>query len=496
MKNIGSAVALCHYNSLGIERVLRNRARASKARYDINAVMRLLVIDRILSPGSKLSAFMEKDSYFFRSKFKEDDVYRALDFIASAKDSIISAINKSVFRSYGASPKNIFYDVTNYYFEIDQETDLKRRGVSKEHRPKPILAMGLAQDSRGIPLTYRLYEGNTLDFKTLLPTIKSIKDEFDLTHIVVVADKGINCSKNLAALVATKNGYVFSQSIRGTKSTEELVRWVVSESGWSSVIDKDGDTSFKLKSRQDKKTITIDGELNQKTNKPKKIKLEVDTKTVAFWSAKYAARSALERERVIAKSRELIKDPSAWTRATSYGAAKYVKNISFDKDTGEVIKDFGKQAVLDEDRISAEAALDGYYVIITSETDMPDSEIVDTYQELWKIEESFKITKSCLNARPVFLSTRSHIEAHFLVCYIALVIIRLIQLTTNYAYSAEAISDELSKLVGVHLEDNWWRVAYRSHATDDLCRSVGVDLTKKNLRLEEIKKILAKVNSK
>jgi len=496
VKNIGCAVPLFHYNSLGIEKVLRNKTRNSKIAFDINAVCRLLAIDRIISPGSKLSAWQEREGYFFKSNFTDDDLYRALSIIASAKSSVIRAMNSNIQAAYGRELSNVFYDVTNYHFEIDEEDDFRKRGICKKKSGKPIVAMGLVQDARGIPYTYRLFEGNTLDCQTLIPAMAEVKEELGLQRIVVVADRGINSSDNIAAMVATSNGFIFSQSIRHTKSTAELRAWALSEAGYKNSLDKDGNVTFMIKSRQDVKTITVEGELNPKTGRPKKKKVEIDTKSVAFWSAKYAYRDKTSREKTLAKSRELVKNPGAYNRATSYGAAKYVKNIAFDRDTGEIIEEAGKKAVIDEELIAIEEACDGYYCIITSETAMADSDIVDTYRELWRIEESFKVIKSCLDGRPVYVRTEDHIEAHFLICYIALVIMRLIQYTTGFAYSAETIIKELKKMDGVHLQDNWWRFSYRSDITEVLTGSVGIDLTRKNMRLEEIKGILTKVNGK
>jgi transposase len=495
-KNVGCSLALAHYNALGIEKVLRNKTRKSRVHFDINAVMRLLVCDRILNPGSKLAAWEKRSGYFFRSEFSDDDIYRSLDTLALAKDSVIAAMNKHIALTHGRDLTNIFYDVTNYYFEIDREDGLRKKGVSKEKRRKPIVQMGLVQDARGIPLNFETFAGNTHDAETMIPVMSRIKDQMNLERVIVVADKGLNSSENIAALVGTGNGFIFSQSCRGTKSSDALKAWVTSEAGYKAMYGESGATTFKIKSRQDFKEITLDGEISKKTGRPKRVKVKIDVQVVAFWSAKYAHRARKERERVLEKSRALIKDSGALCRATSYGAAKYVKNISFDKDTGEIIEDAAKLPVLDEERIAAEEALDGYYVIITSETGMDPSRVVDTYRELWRIEESFKITKSCLSARPVYVSTRAHIEAHFLICYIALTIMRLIQLTTGFAYSAETIARELAQMDGVHIQDNWWRFAHRNDTTDALCQSVGIDLTRKNMRLEEIKGILAKVNHK
>jgi len=485
-KNIGSAIPLCHYNSLGIEKVLRNFTRKSKVDYDVNAVMRLLVMERILSGGSKLRAHANKEGYFFKSDFSDDDVYRVLDVFARVKEKVISSMNRIIGSQGRRDISHVFYDVTNYYFEIDEQDALRRCGVEKNNRPDPIIQLGLLQDANAIPLGYEVFSGNTNDCLTLLPVLKNLKREMGLGRVIVVADKGLNTSGNIAATVVDGNGFVFSQSIRATKSKQELRQWVLSDIGY--VVNDDA--TFKIKSRQDTKTLHIEGQDGIKTN------VDTDIKVVAYWSAKYEIRSRAKRAEAIEKAKRLVADPTAFTKATSYGAARFVRNISYDKKTGEVLVDAGKHAELDTEAIALEEACDGYYCIITSETGLTDKEIIDIYKGLWRIEEAFRITKSDLAFRPVYVSTPSHIKAHFLTCYIALTIMRLIQADLSYEYTAHAIIEELCLLSGTHEEDNWWLFDHRTELSDKLAASVGVNLTKRRMRLSEIKGILAAVSKK
>ena len=500
-KNLGCAIPLVHYNSLSIETTLRNRSRAHKFSYDPNAIMRLLIVERIIAPSSKLSAWKRRDSYFFRTEFSDDDIYRTLGFFAECKEAIISAMNKSIAKNYKRDLSNVFYDVTNYYFEIDENDEdeivekggtqkiipgLRKQGKCKVNRRNPLVQMGLLQDRRGIPINFKVFPGNTPDSSTLLPACKEVKDDLGLERIILVADKGLNSATNIAGLKAEGNGFIFSQSIRATKSTEELRAWAISDSDWKESWDKEENVAYKLKSRQSYKTIKVKGVDGTIKN------VEVEVKEISFWSAKYAHRARHKRDEVIKRAKQLIDYPSKHTLATSCGAAKYVHNLAFDKKTGEVIEKAGKKLSLDTKRIAQEEKLDGYYCIITSETDMPDQEILDTYKGLWRIEEAFKITKSCLSSRPTFVWKPEHIKAHFLTCYIALTIIRLIQVDTNYEFSAQAIIDEIAQLNGVHLEGNWWRFYHQSKTSDILTKSVGLDLSKKNMQLKDIKNIFSK----
>jgi hypothetical protein len=485
-KNIGCAVALSHYHFLGIEHALRNAAKDRGFGYDPNAIMRLLVVSRLLNPGSKRSDWSDRDGYFFKSDFSEADMYRCLSFFAENKERILAATNRTIEKSGRRDMRHVYYDVTNHHFESEVLDELRQKGIAKSHRPDPIVQMGLLQDAASLPITYRLFAGNTNDCLTMLPVLRSLKRDYGLTRVIVVADKGLNTSDNIAANILDGNGFVFSQSIRGTKSTAKLRRWVVSDTGY----EASAEGSFKVKSRLQDKTIHVTGD-DGKTHD-----VDIPVKVVAFWSAKYEARSRHKRAETLAKARELVASPAAYSRATHKGAVRYVKNISFDKETGEVLEDVGKHAELDEVAITEAEACDGYYCIVTSETDLADLEIIDIYKGLWRIEDAFKITKSEIETRPVFVWTPEHIEAHFLVCYLSLLILRLIQQDFDFAHSAACILSELKAMSGSHLEGNWWLFDHRTELSDALCKSVGIDLSRKYLQLKDIKSILASVRNK
>lgn len=482
-KNAGSAVLLAVYNALGIEIAVRNKTRGSKASYDSNAVMRLLTVERIINPGSKKSAWENKEHYFFRTAFSLEDTYRALDVLCGCKDKIVSAINRSIDKMGIRDTACVFYDVTNYYFEIDdpdEDEGLRQKGMSKEHRKSPIVQMGLLQDSKGVPIGYRLFPGNTPDPLTMLDVLSEMKRDYGQDRVVVVGDKGNNCSANIAALAAKGDGFIYSQSIRGTKSDAELKNWVLSDDGYECATNADGRVTYKVKSKQGYKAVSVAGPNGSKR------KVDVDVKYVAFWSEKYERRARKERQAAIDKAKRLVADPGAYAAATHFGAAKYVRGLAVDGRTGELLE-AASALELDEDRLAADEACDGYYLIVTSETGMADDAVIEAYRGLWRIEESFKVTKSDLETRPVYVSRREHIEAHFLTCYAALCILRIIQVLTGGKYSAGTIAEELGAMCGTNLDGNWWVFDHRSDATDDLCRMAGIDLTRQNMQLKDIK---------
>jgi len=224
----------------------------------------------------------------------------------------------------------------------------------------------------------------------------------------------------------------------------------------------------------------------------KKTKKKVYEKQIVFWSHKHFLKQRAERLEILAKAQAIVDDPSKYTKATSYGAASYVKNIKYDKKTGEVI---GENICLDLEKIAEDEKYDGYYSIVTSELYMETNEIVATYRGLWEIEETFRITKNDLLARPVFVYDENHIRAHFLSCFIALTILRLIQKKLGKQYSAAAIIECLNKIECILEEGNLYLFGYRSELSDLLGDAFHLDFTKKRLRLADIKKLSASVKS-
>lgn len=478
-KNFGYAALSKIYHELELDKFLNNRQRHTKESYDANTILKMLVYSRILAPASKKSSFDHREMFFEKTNYSLDDVYRCLSFLNKHKESIQVWMNDKVKENYGRDTSLIYYDVTNYYFETDEQNDFLRKGVSKEHRPNPIVQMGLFMDNNAIPITYELFAGNTNDCLTYRPNFGRIKKQFNLGRVISVADKGMTTGDNIWYTINTPahDGYVFSMSIRGAeKSMKEYV------------LDDDGyvwlGKEYKRKSRKYPRTIQVT------STSGKKIKKQVDEKQVVFWSEKYAKRAKAEREAALAKARDLAANPGSYTRATSYGAAKYVKKVDYDKDTGEILT-ASSILDIDEDLIREEEALDGYYMLLTSEIDTPDDKIIDMYRGLWRIEESFKITKSELEARPVYVWTREHIEAHFLTCFVALTISRILEMKLEHKYSTGRIIDSLSKAECSLLQQNYYVFDYYDEVLKDIGNVTNIDFSKRIRTLGEIKQVIA-----
>ena len=523
-KNLGYIVLKKIYKELQIDNFLSNEQKKLKMKYDLNKIFELLIFSRILFPASKNETFNNKDIFFEKFDFSLKDLYRSLDYFNSFRDDILRLIWDNTKDKYNRDTSISYYDTTNYYFEISYndedlidengtilEKGYRKKGPSKEHRKTPIISMGLLMDKIGIPLSYDLFPGNESEKLQMRPALKSTKAKYGIKKTIIVADRGQNTSDNLV-FIAGKNdddhtnhdGYVYGQSIIG--ADKEFKTWAISQDGFINdyVYDEDGNlvtykeriedengkllryeekpVIFKHKSRVYAKKVKI-----KKDNK-RKVNYTVYQKQMIYYSKQYADRQKHERENAIKKAKDLIENPGKYTQATSYGCTKYINNIRFDEETGEIPK--GLELSLKLDKIKEEEKFDGYYSIVTSEKDLSDKEIRDIYKGLWKIEESFKITKSNLETRPVYVWTKEHIEAHFLTCFISLVIIRLLEYKTNRKYSTRKMIDSLKKFNSTNIEHDIYLQNFSNGIIKDFENIFDINLSRKYLTLSEIKKIL------
>ena len=478
-KNFGYTALSKIYHELEINKFFNKKQRNSQEEYDANTIMKMLVFLRMLYPASKKASFDNRELLFEKTNYSLDDVYRCLTLFDKYKEDLQVWLNDKIKEHYGRDTALIYYDVTNYYFETDDQNDFVRNGVCKEHRPNPIVQMGLFMDNNAIPITYELFPGNTNDCLTYRPNFGRIKKQFDLGRVITVADKGMTTGDNIWYTIntPTKDGYVFSMSVRG--ADKEMKNYVLNQEGYTWLGEE-----YKRKSRLYPRTIQVTSQNG------KKIKKTIDEKQVVFWSEKYAKRAKAEREAALIKAADLAAHPGKYTRATALGAAKYVKKIEFDKESGEILT---ASSVLDinEELIREEELLDGYYVLLTSEMNESDDRIIEMYRGLWRIEETFKITKSELEARPVYVWTKEHIEAHFLTCFVALTISRILEHKLNHKYCSAKILESLSKSECSLLQQNYYAFDYYDDVLKDIGSVTGIDFGKRIRSLGDIKNCLA-----
>lgn len=477
-KNFGYMVLSKIYHELEINKFLISRQRSTKLEFNTNDIMKLLVFSRLLRPASKKKTFEGRSRYFEKENYSLDDVYRCLTFLNKQSTNLQLWLNDRIKQHYGRDTSLIYYDVTNYYFETDNMDDFKTMGVSKEHRPNPIVQMGLFTDSNSIPITYQLFSGNTNDCMTYRPNFSRIKKEYGLGRVVVVADKGMCTGDNIWYTLSAKDGYVFSLSVRG--ANKEMKDYVLKEEGYEWLGNE-----YKRKSRLYPRTIWVT------SNSGKKMKKVVHEKQVIFYSEKYDKRAKAERAAAIAKAQDLISNPGKYSKSTSYGAAGYIRGIDFDKDTGEILTP-SKSLSIDWDKIKEEEAFDGYYAIVTSEHKENDDRIIEMYRGLWKIEEAFRVTKSDLEARPVYVSREDHIQAHFLTCFVALVIARILEMKMDRRYSIGKMLESLDKSECTLIKANLYLFDYFDSVLEDIGSKFDIDFSIRSRTLGDIKKILAK----
>ena len=478
-KNLGFSVLSYFYHKLEINKFFINRQRNLNIEYSLNNIFQMFVYSRVLLPSSKKASFENMENYFLDFNFHINHIYRALKYFNSYKNDLLLHIHEMVRLNYGRDTSNVYYDVTNYYFEIKEPDDFRKKGVSKEHRTTPIVQMGLLMDNSGLPITYKLFEGNTNDSTTLMPVLDELKDEYNFGRVIVVADKGMNTGENIAYNIIHKNGYIYSQTVRGASA--ELKEYVLSDEGYE--VSSDG---FKIKSRIVTTKIWVENA------KGKNVQVEIEQKQVAFYSPDYDKRSKYEREKAVEKARKLI-EKNKNGKLPAKGAQKYIASTTCDKETGEIHDELSDYHFVDREKIAEEEKYDGYYVIVASELKMPNHEILDAYRNLWKIEETFKITKSELKTRPVYFSLKEHIEAHFLTCFVSLLLLRLLEKQTGHKYSTKELVNEMNNISGTYLAENYYMFDRNSAIVQDLGDLVGVDFTKRFMTLGEIKNILAKM---
>ena len=507
--NIGYAYLKRIFQDLDISSVLKNKQYSTNIEYSLSKACELLTYSRIIDPGSIKYTYEHKNQFFEPFDLSLDDLYRSLKPMLDCKEDIFKIIWNNTKDKYNRDASTSYYDCTNYYFEIEYDDEdikdengniikkgLRKRGPEKNHRPDPIVEMGLLLDSKGFPISYNLFSGNTSEKETLVPEIHNIKRRHNIDKVIVVADRGLNCSDNMIKTAGldldkdNRDGYIYGQSVRG--ADEEFKEWVLKEDYITDkIIDDDGnEIIFKHKSRiyPKKMYITRDDLGLTKNGNKKKQSITVDQKQMVYYSQKYADKQKRDRQMVIDKAKDLINNPGNYTRATSYGAAGYVNNIKFDKNTGAISD--GCELSLNQEKIDEDAKYDGYYSIVTSEEHLSDIELRNIYRGLAKIEETFKITKSEFNARPINVRLEDHIDSHFLICFISLVIIRLLQSEINNKYTIKNILEKIKNFECTHETGNIYKFIGYKPEIQYLNRKLELDLDKKYNKREFIKKVL------
>ncbi len=526
-KNIGYFFLNVVYNQLGIAEVLNHIKSDSKIEYDLNGLTKMLVFGRILDPQSKKKTFEERNKYLFpvvdSNEIKE--VYRALDVLSENSKKIQNRMNTKIKNSSIGRKTNLtYYDVTNYYFEtmygdddvyeLDENNEIikgedgkpvivkkgfRKKGVSKENSKGPIVQMGLFIDNNGIPVSHKLFPGNTQDKTTFKNVLENDVDEMNLGKIVIVADNGMNTQENKYLITEKENGYIVSKSVK--KSWKKIGPWALKDKDYTYIKNKDKEIVFKYKSRINEIELTYK---NLDGTKSKKI---VKEKEIVYWSKKHYERELHQNKKFIEYLESCKENPDK-LKDKQRKSQEFIEVIDIDKKTGEVIKT-KKIVVFLEEKLKKYKETLGFYSIVTSEIEEDDKEIINRYHGLSRIEDSFRIIKSDLEGRPIYVWTEEHIKAHFLICFIALTIIRIIQYkilkyenksTLNVdgweqGITVEKLKEELKKLQADVVYAENCKITEISERIDKLLKANGIEFKFEEYTMKEIKNLRMLINN-
>lgn len=418
------------FRALGLDELFASVKCASRIKYDLTGIVRLLTYGRIIDPESKWSTMGQNDQYYapLVKSTNPDNVYDALDVIYANRKQIVQRMNTCVSRGIGRSADTVFYDVTNFFFETarpDEDFEdadgnvvagLRKFGVSKENRRQPIVQLGLFLDGNGIPISFATFPGNTLDHHTLRPAMDEAAGDLGIRRFVLVADRGMYSGTNMYAVREAGNGYIVSKSLRKTDKAERA--WAIDPEGYTVVSE-----NFRHKSRIVKRVVKDEnGE-----------KHEVREKVVVYWSKAFYERERNENMSFMEFLGKLKENPGSYRISSSHskGLRRFLKKEYVNKVTGEKVDSADLIPMIDEAKLTEFNDLMGYYQIVTSELEMGDREVIEKYHGLTQIEDQFREMKGTLETRPVFVQTPGHIKAHLMVCFMALTMIRIIQRKTR-----------------------------------------------------------------
>lgn len=470
-------------DSLGCKKYIDLMQTATDFRFNVFDMISALVYARAVHPCSKSRTYDEVIPKLFEHHyFSLDQLYSGLEYIGSEYEKIIEIYNHQVGQRYPFDTSHTYFDCTNFYFEIDREDGFRMKGPSKENKKEPIVGLGLLLDAGQIPIGMKMYPGNGSE----KPMIRSIIDELkQRSHIsgrtIQVADKGINCFNNILHALKAGDGYLFSKSVKTLPETEKT--WVLLENDYVDVKDKKGKVLYRIKECVDDFVYSCTDDSGRK----KTFKLR--EKRVVTFNPKLAEKQKYEINRQVEKARAL---KAGGAKKSEYGdSAKYVTFVTADK---KGLKTDGKIKVeLNSKAIENANKLAGYNMMVTSEINMTASEIYTAYHNLWRIEESFRIMKSQLDARPVYLQKEETIIGHFLICYLTVLLVRLFQIRIlDDGYGAEEIFDFMHDFRVAKVSDRKYiNLTRNSSFINGLSDRSGLPLTSYFLRNEDIKRMLS-----
>lgn len=442
-------------------------------KYDLYELLSSLVYARSVHPCSKNRTFHEVlPNLYHPVNYSYDQLLDGLSFLGSNYEKFIELFTAQVESTYGVDTSKTYFDCTNFYFEIDREDDFRKKGPSKENQKSPIVGLGLLLDSNQIPIGMKMYPGNESEKPVLRDVISHLKKQNNITgRTIHVADKGLNCAENIAFSRTNGDGYLFSKTVKGLSEKEKV--WVLLEQGFNEMKDKNGKVLYRYKSCIDKFPYTIEHD-------GRNVTVKLTEKRLLTYNPTLAAKKRYEINRMVEKAKSLTLSQA---KKSEYGeTGKYVK---FTDDKGE------KATVnINHDAIDKDLKFAGYNLLVTSEIEMSDQDIYNTYHNLWRIEESFKIMKSDLDARPVFLQKEDTIKGHFLICYLTVLLERILQFKVfNNQYSTTELFNFIRGFKATKAENKYINTTTYSSFINDISKTLNLPLTNYFLTETQIKSI-------
>lgn len=447
------------YYQLHIDKICRKLKSKYKFKYDINAILSDLVYARILEPSSKRSSFKAASEFLEKPSYELHDVYRALDVLGNECDLIQSEVYKNSHFLGSRNDKVLYYDCSNYYFEIEQEDGSKKYGKSKEHRPNPIIQMGLFMDGDGIPLAFSLFPGNANEQTSLKPLEKKVLGEFGCQKFIYCSDAGLGSEDIRSYNHMGKRAYIVTQSIKKLKKEEK--EWALNPQGFKRVSDDTPVDITKLPA-DDKGLYYKDEPYTTK---------KLHQRLIITYSPKYAIYQKTLRDKQVERAQKMLDSGNTKkNRKNPNDPARFIGTTASTKE-GEVAD---IHHYLDENKIAEESQYDGLYAVCTDLLDDEVGDILKVSEGRWQIEECFRIMKTDFSARPVYLQDENRIKAHFLICFLALIIYRFLTKKLESKYTCEELLDTLKTINFVEVQEQGFIPTYkRESITDDLHEACG-----------------------
>ena len=489
--NIGYLFLESIYNDLKIKNICNEIQDKYKFQFDLNEILSYLVYARIIYPSSKLETFKQCQNFIEQPKFKLHDEYRALNYIAENMDFIQEQLFNNSKKIVKRNSKVIYYDCTNYFFEIDIQDDLRKYGISKEHRPNPLVGMGLFMDGDGLPLSFNIYPGNRNEQITLIPEESKIVNNFKLdnTKIILCTDAGLASDEIKKYNIKDNRGFVITQSLKKMKN--EYKEQIFDKSNWRIAGD--------LKNIYNLETIENNESLREKYYNTLFYKIiQTETKSVkqdliATFSFKYFDYNRNIRNTQIERAKKSIETNNASKKGKNQNDYKRFIDSINSTDSGEVAEN--TTYIIDENKIKSEEIYDGYYALTTNLIG-DINEILKIVKGRWEIEESFRIMKSDFLARPVNLSREDRIKAHFMTCFISLLIYRLLEKKLDYKFTTKEILVTLRNMNVTELKGNGYIPSYdRTKITDSIHDKYNFNTDTEIITYKKFKKIFNKIKS-